>query len=210
MTQRTYYHSDDLTMQTQVLSCTRADDGKFHVVLAATLFHPQGGGQLSDQGTIAGVKVGRVVQEDSVVIHIADQEVAIGDALIEVSAEIRSLHARLHSAGHLISGVVEQLGWRATKGHHWPGEGRVVFDSPGASKAVTLEAVEQAVNQLITDDVPRRLAVQDGVRSVCFGSLRMHSCGGTHVPSAGLVGPIKLLKLKEKKGQLSILYDIAA
>ena len=42
MTQRTYYNSDELTMRTLVLDCSPADDGKFRVTLAATLFHPQG------------------------------------------------------------------------------------------------------------------------------------------------------------------------
>lgn len=208
MTQRAYYNSDELTMRTQVLDCSPDHDGKFRVTLTATLFHPQGGGQLADQGTIAGVKVGRVIQEGDKVIHIAEQEVAVGEALIEVAPEVRMLHARLHSAGHLISGVVEQMGWYATKGHHWPGEGRVVFEPRGNPQPLTAEGVEQAVNQLIADDVPRHFTETDGMRSVCFGDLPMHSCGGTHVRSAGQVGPIRILKLKEKKGQLSIQYDL--
>ena len=208
MTKLRYYDSDELTMNAQVLDCSPADDGKFRVTLAETLFHPQGGGQLSDQGTIAGVKVERVIHEGDKVIHITEKEVAIGDALIEVSPEIRMLHARLHSAGHLISGVVEQMGWYASKGHHWPGEGRVVFEPRDNPQPLTVESVEQTVNQLIADDVPRHLAEKDGIRSVCFGDQPMHGCGGTHVSSAGQIGHIRILKIKEKKGQLSIQYDI--
>ncbi|CAB3646348.1 hypothetical protein LMG24238_00766 [Paraburkholderia sediminicola] len=208
MTKLRYYDSDELTMHTQVLDCSPAGDGKFRVTLAETLFHPQGGGQLSDQGTIASVKVERVIHEGDKVIHITEQEVAIGDALIEISPETRMLHARLHSAGHLISGVVEQMGWYASKGHHWPGEGRVVFEPRDNPQSLTVEGVEQTVNQLIADDVPRHLAEKDGIRSVCFGDQPMHGCGGTHVSSAGQIGRIRILKIKEKKGQLSIQYDI--
>ena len=147
MTKLRYYDSDELTMNAQVLDCSPADDGKFRVTLAETLFHPQGGGQLSDQGTIAGVKVERVIHEGDKVIHITEKEVAIGDALIEVSPEIRMLHARLHSAGHLISGVVEQMGWYASKGHHWPGEGRVVFEPRGNPQPLTAEGVEQKIER---------------------------------------------------------------
>jgi len=57
--------------------------------------------------------------------------------------------------------------------------------------------------------VPRELIDQDGVRSVRFGTLPMHGCGGTHVTSTGMVGPIKVLKLKEKKCLLSVHYDVA-
>ncbi|MBB3009853.1 MULTISPECIES: alanyl-tRNA editing protein [Cupriavidus] len=210
MTQRTYFNSDELTMRTQVIDCSPDDAGKFRVTLAETLFHPHGGGQLSDKGSIAGVNVERVILEGDKVIHIADQEVAVGEALIEVSPETRMLHARLHSAGHLISGVVEQMGWYASKGHHWPGEGRVVFEPRGNPQPLTADGVEQTVNRLIANDVPRHLAELDGMRSVCFGDLPMRNCGGTHVRSAGQVGPIKILKLKEKKGQLSIQYDLVS
>jgi len=210
MTQRAYYNSDELTMRTQVLHCSPVEDGKFRVVLAETLFHPQGGGQLSDKGSIAGVNVDRVIQEGDQLIHVTDQEVELGEALIEVSLDTRSLHARLHSAGHIIAGVGEQLGWYASKGHHWPGECRVVFERRLKPQPLTAEMLEQAVNQLISDNVPRHLEDQAGVRSVCFGDLPMHSCGGTHVPSAGDVGPIKILKLKDKKGLLTVSYDVEA
>lgn len=208
MTKRIYYSSDNLTMTTRVVECSPIGDGMYHVILAETLFHPQGGGQLSDKGRIAGVNVEGVLQVGDKVVHITEQDVACGDAFIEVLPEVRTLNARLHSAGHLISGVVEQMGWRATKGHHWPGEGRVVFVPGDNAQPPTAETVEQTVNQLISDDVPRHLAESDGVRSVCFGNLPMHNCGGTHVKSAGMVGRIKILKLKEKKGELSIQYDL--
>lgn len=210
MTQRAYYSSDDLVMQTQVLGCSPADDGKFKVVLAATLFHPQGGGQRADRGTIAGVEVSHVVQEGDVVVHIVEREVALGDARIEISSDIRQLHARLHSAGHLIANVVEQLGWFGVKGHHWPGEGRVLFEQRGDAQPVSGELVEAAVNQLVASDVARHLNDSDGVRSVGFGALPMYDCGGTHVASTAQVGRISILKLKEKKGQLSIQYDVGS
>ena len=208
MTQRAYYHSDDLALQTQVLDCSPGDDGKFRVVLAATLFHPQGGGQLSDQGTIAGVAVSRVIQDGDVVVHITEHEVGLGAARIEIAPDVRSLHARLHSAGHLIANVVEPLGWLAVKGHHWPGEGRVVFE-PGASpQALSAEALEEAINLLVASDAARHVNDRGGARSVGFGALPAYDCGGTHVASTAQVGRINILKLKEKKGQVSIQYDL--
>jgi alanyl-tRNA synthetase len=208
VTHRTYQTSDELSMRTRVLHCSPAADGKFRVLLEATLFHPQGGGQLSDQGTIDGAIVTRVILEGEDVVHLVDREVSPGEALIEVDPEVRLLHARLHSAGHLIAGIVESQGWYASKGHHWPGEGRVVFEPRDTPRVPTAEDVELAVNQLVADDAPRHLADRDGVRSVCFGELPMHGCGGTHVASAGRVGRLKVLKVKEKKGQLSIQYDL--
>jgi alanyl-tRNA synthetase len=63
MTERRYYYSDDVQGQAQVLSCAPAEAGAYAVVLDATLFHPQGGGQPSDVGTLGGVAVLRVQQQ---------------------------------------------------------------------------------------------------------------------------------------------------
>jgi len=209
MTQRKYYESDDLSMRTQVLSCSPMEDGNFRVVLAATLFHPQGGGQPSDQGSINRARVVRVFQDVDSVVHVTDSEVMPGDAHIEVLADSRSLNARLHSAGHLIANSMEPLGWHATKGHHWPGEARVVFEATSSAQPVAAEAVEAAVNQLVVSNAPRHTRVEDGVRLVGFGSQPSSACGGTHVASTDQVGQISILKLKEKKGQLSIQYDVS-
>lgn len=210
MTKRVYFESDDLSLWTQVRNCSPVEDGTFRVLLAETLFHPQGGGQLSDRGTISGIPVERVIIEGDEIIHITRQEVIAGDVLIEIDPAARDLHSRLHSAGHLISGIVDELGWYATKGHHWPGEGRVVFERRDNPQSVTPEFLEMAVNRIISEDAPRVLREDNGVRSVCFGSQSMRNCGGTHVKTAGQVGHIRILKLKEKKGLLSIQYDISA
>ncbi len=45
MTLRLFFHSDDLKANAEVLDCSPRDH-EFAVVLHATLFHPQGGGQL--------------------------------------------------------------------------------------------------------------------------------------------------------------------
>ncbi|MFJ4455018.1 alanyl-tRNA editing protein [Pseudomonas sp. NPDC089392] len=210
MTQRLYFDRDDLAMQTKVLSCSPAEEGNFHVILDATLFHPQGGGQPSDQGTINGVEVLRVFQDGANLVHLTVAPVAVGNAEIEVRAAARSLHARLHSAGHLLATSMEPLGWVATKGHHWPGEARVVFERTSRAQAVEAPLVEQAVNELVQTNSPRRISVEDGMRTIGFGTMDMSACGGTHVASTAEVGHIRIVKMKEKKGQLSVQYEVEA
>jgi len=208
MTQRAYFFSDELTLETRVLECRPLADGKYQVVLADTLFHPQGGGQLADQGFIGGVPVQGVRQSEHEIVHIVGQAIAPGAVSIEVAAQPRQLHARLHSAGHLIACVGQQAGWQPVKGHHWPGECRVVFERQPQSQDLDAECLAQAVNQLIAADQPRHLANEQGLRTVAFGSLPMHGCGGTHVVSTGVIGGVRILKMKEKKGQLSVHYDL--
>ena len=118
-----------------------------------TLFHPQGGGQKADRGTIGGRAVTHVAHADGgEVNHYLDSTdgLSVGDAVeIAVDAEWRQLNARWHTAGHLIAAVVEKLfpTLQGVAGHHWPGEGRVEFapgDVPAAEEVAASEAARRA------------------------------------------------------------------
>lgn len=78
MTERRYYYSDELQGQAQVLSCAPAEAGAYAVELDATLFHPQGGGQPSDVGTLDNVAVVRVQQQGDKVVHFTAAPLPIG------------------------------------------------------------------------------------------------------------------------------------
>jgi len=209
MTERLYFHSDELSMNTKVRLCTPDQEGNFEIILDATLFHPQGGGQASDTGTISGIKVNRVFQTGDVIVHLTNEPVDVGPALIEVFPDARNLHTQLHSAGHLIGSYGEQAGLKAIKGHHWPGEARVVFESEDTTSALLAEEIEQQINAWVAADMPRHTSLEAGQRKIGFGNLPAHPCGGTHVVSTGQIGKIKITKLKEKKGQLSVHYELA-
>lgn len=208
-TERHYFKSDELSMHTEVQLCTPTQEGEYEIILAATLFHPQGGGQPSDVGCIAGVKVKRVFQNGEQIVHVTGHPVAVGSALIEVCPETRRLHTQLHSAGHLIGCYGELAGWRPVKAHHWPGEARVVFENDGATTALPADALAQQIQTWITADLPRHTSLQAGQRQIGFGHLPAHSCGGTHALSTGQIGQVNITRIKEKKGQVSVHYELA-
>ena len=132
MTLRLFFHSDDLKANVEVLDCT-PHEHEFAVVLRATLFHPQGGGQPCDTGWIGESQVLRVVQDPDRIIHYVDQPVKLGMTQIRVDEKRRQFNTRMHSAGHLIGHFVQALGWMPIKAHHWPGEGRVQFKPSDAA-----------------------------------------------------------------------------
>ncbi|NIF22066.1 alanyl-tRNA editing protein [Candidatus Pantoea multigeneris] len=208
MTERIYYHSDALEMESQVISCTPQEDGRFHVILSATLFHPQGGGQPSDQGTIGGVNMIQAIQQGDSVIHITDAAVEEGTVHISVDANLRLIHTRYHSAGHLIGVAGEKYGWQGNKGNHRPGEGRVVFDAIGLTTPVTAENFAEAAAEMVARDLALILKDEDGKRMVTWGDLTPYACGGTHVKKTSEIGEIRIIKVKEKKGQLSVQYEL--
>ncbi len=123
MTERLYYASDMLECTALVLRCDQQADGRYAIVLDKTVFHPQGGGQPADKGWIAGIPVESVLQHGDDVVHILAQPLSANEVRLQVDAVCRALHARLHSAGHVIGYAGEQYGWRPVKAHHWPGKG---------------------------------------------------------------------------------------
>lgn len=130
MTERRYYYSDELQGQAQLLDCRPLEDGNHALVLDATLFHPQGGGQPADGGSLNGEPLLRLVPHGDDILHVVARPQPPGPVSLAVDGRLRALHARWHSAGHLIGYLGETQGWRPVKAHHWPGEGRITL-APG-------------------------------------------------------------------------------
>lgn len=208
MTERVYYTSDATDGRAQIIACTAEADGRYAIELDRTLFHPQGGGQPADCGWIAGQAVETVVVRSDRVLHILSQLLPLGEVEMKIDASARQLHARLHSAGHLLGLAGEQLGWQPVKAHHWPGEGRITFASRNSAALPDASALLALVKAWQAQDLPRQVTFADGMRKVGFGELPAYPCGGTHVARLAELGDIVISQIKMKKGQLVISYSL--
>lgn len=208
MTERRYYTSDAISGEAQVLRCEANGDGLYEVELNATLFHPQGGGQPADSGTLNGIPVVRLENRGEQVIHFLEQPVAEETVRLEIDAPLRKRHSRWHSAGHLIGYAGEEAGWRPVKAHHWPGEGKITFSAAQDAAAPDISTLSDKIAAWIAADLPRRITFEDTLRQVRFGDLPIYGCGGTHVASLAELGEVKLTSLKIKKGQLIVAYQL--
>ncbi|MDR6960664.1 Ser-tRNA(Ala) deacylase AlaX [Pseudomonas brassicacearum] len=207
MTLRLFFHSDDLKANVEVLDCSPREN-EFAVLLRATLFHPQGGGQPCDTGWIGESQVLRVVQDGSQIIHYVDSPVALGMTSICVDEQRRRLNSRLHSAGHLIGHFAETRGWKPIKAHHWPGESRVQFQPGEDPQELDRSIIQQGIDEWIAEDLPRLVALREGTREVGFGELAAYGCGGTHVRCLQELGTVTIASLSQKKGMLSVHYHV--
>jgi Ser-tRNA(Ala) deacylase AlaX len=207
MTLRLFFHSDDLKANVEVLDCTPCEH-EFAVVLRATLFHPQGGGQPFDTGWIGESQVLRVVQDPDRIIHFVDRPVKLGMTSIRVDEQRRQFNTRMHSAGHLIGHFVQAMGWMPIKGHHWPGEGRVQFKPAESAEEVDAETIEHGIAQWVAHDLPRLTSLREGAREIGFGELPAYGCGGTHVRSLKDLGMVSIASVSQKKGTLSVHYTV--
>ena len=207
MTPRLFFTEDGLTAQVDVLSCAPCDDG-FAVVLSRTPFHPQGGGQPSDTGWIGDSEVIKVFHDVEHLVHVVNAAVQTGKNQARVDATRRLLNTRLHSAGHLIGVCGERAGWIPSKAHHWPGECRVSFVPGNAPQPLQAQQVEEQLQRWIDADLPRLTRMEGAQRFIGFGELHAHPCAGTHVSSLKQLKTVPILSIKEKKGVLTVRYDV--
>lgn len=185
MTERVYYTSDATDGRAQIIACTAEVDGRYAIELDRTLFHPQGGGQPADRGWIAGQVVETVIVRGDSVLHILSQALPLGDVEMKIDASARQLHARLHSAGHLLGLAGEQLGWQPVKAHHWPGEGRITFTSRNNAALPDASALLAPVKAWQAQDLPRQVTFADGLRRGLRRTARLSLRWHPRRPSGG-------------------------
>lgn len=210
MTERLYYTCDRTEGQANLLSCSAEPDGRYAVVLDRTLFHPQGGGQPADAGWIDNEPVETVLARGDDVLHIVAKPLLPGVVNLRVDAAQRQLHARLHSAGHLIGLAGTAFGWLPVKAHHWPNEGRITFAAGGNGTLPDAPSLLAKINAWQAEDLPRRVTFDGGLREVGFGELPAYPCGGTHVARLSDIGQVTITQMKMKKGQMIVNYTLVS
>ncbi len=223
------------------VTSTQEVDGKgTALILDQTIFYPQGGGQPADQGKISNSNGGCFIVKDvrlidGIVYHFGQfiQGTIAPDEKVTLTIEMprRLLHARLHSAGHLIDAAVQSLGLplTPTKGYHFPDGPYVEYLGEIAADGredIRLH-LEQKVNELINSQfqseiittskaelaelcssVPHYVSEDKPVRVVTFVPKLGCPCGGTHVKNSEEIKEISLTKLRVKSGQTRISYKL--
>ena len=106
MTERLYY-TDSYLREFAACVVERSADGRT-VYLDRTLFYPASGGQPFDVGSIDGVAVVEVVEDEERIAHrLAAPLGAEGEVAGEIDWTRRFDHMQQHSGQHLLSAVFE-------------------------------------------------------------------------------------------------------
>lgn len=191
------------------------DQEKPIIRTAQTWFHPQGGGQKADRGTIGNSNVLHVAHNAGYVDHYVDKidSVAVGmECYFSVNAEWRRINSAFHTAGHLIAAVIDHgsFGVRAVSGHQWPGEARVEFEGDLAA----VDAIQKSLPAFIEEAIRANLSVRiqgdpSTDRSIQIGEYAAIPCGGTHVRSLGEIAQVSVLSVKKKGKRIRVSYEAA-
>ena len=216
----TFVGYDDLTIDTKVARYRKVKaKGKeqYQIVLEATPFYAESGGQVGDLGTLTiGEEVLSITdtkKENDLIIHFADSLVA--DMSLTVTAKV-NWEKRLettynHTATHLMHAALRQV-----LGAHVAQKGSLVnadvlrFDFSHFSKMTDEEIrkVEELVNDKIRENIPvviKELPKEEAMKlgaMALFGekygdtvrvvtidpNYSIELCGGTHVGHTGMIG----------------------
>ncbi|MEV0407966.1 hypothetical protein [Actinoallomurus sp. NPDC050550] len=220
-----YLEDTYLTAVTAHVAATGSTaDGEAWVAVRENIFHPQGGGQPADRGRLGECEVApaRDPETGLVVLHSRDDRGRTLDALAEgdivealVDADLRLLHAALHTAGHLIEAAGRAEGWVLAGNIHFPGQARIEFTlAETAASLADPEDREKAADRLrarvataIAEDLPVTAEHDaEGRRIVRLGDLHAAPCGGTHVRSLADLADVTITAVKMKKGRVRVSY----
>jgi alanyl-tRNA synthetase len=225
VTQRLYY--DDATLRhftAQVLEERTTEHGPA-ARLDRTAFYATSGGQPHDTGTLNGIPVLEVWEDEATgeLWHRLARPLEGMTVTGLVDWPRRFDHMQQHTGQHLLSAAFLRLWDAPTVGFHLGREASTI-DLPLSQ--LSWEAafkVEDEVNQLIWEDrpvtarfvTPEELAtlalrklpnVTGPVRIVTVADYDATACGGTHVARTGEIGLAKITGLERYKGGVRVTF----
>ena len=217
-TKRAYYFDSYLEEHQAMVTAIHHDESGYIVELNETIFHPQGGGQPSDSGTINGVSVLRVVEKEEIILHQlqAEPSFLVGDVVaLKIDVMRRKEYAKLHTGGHLIAHLIEEKypELKAIRGHHFPGQSRVEFKRLSEAAFPNKKIVETELKLMLSDIIALNHSIQSFYdekqgRRVSIGNFEETPCGGTHVSNLGELAQIQIRSVKVKSGTFRVGYQL--
>jgi Ser-tRNA(Ala) deacylase AlaX len=183
------------------------------IQLRKTWFHPQGGGQKADRGTIGTARVLHVAHNGEEIDHLVDSPNGLqagGVYPFEIDRSWRALNMVYHTAGHLLAGLVETLHpeLAAVAGHHWPGEARVEFAGNLAKEGIDPECLNRHLAALIDQNLAVAITGNPlSNRAIKIGDFKDIPCGGVHTTSLSQILWIRVKGLKRKGDRLRLAYE---
>jgi alanyl-tRNA synthetase len=206
MTTRLYY-TDAYRTRFSATVVERADDGK-RVYLDETAFYPTSGGQPHDLGTLNGVEIVDVVDEDDRIAHVLSAPLPDATS-VEGAVDWARRYDLMqqHTGQHLLSAVFEDLfGFRTVSVHFGAESSTLDLDAEVVTRDQML-AAEARANAVVAEARPimvtfedartaaglRKPSDRDGtLRIVSIDAIDRSACGGTHVRTTAEIGTVLL------------------
>jgi alanyl-tRNA synthetase len=219
MTERLYY-TDCYLRDFTARVVDRSSDGST-VYLDRTAFYPTSGGQPFDLGSINGVALVEVEDQEERIAHRLAAPLAAGEAACAIDWARRFDHMQQHTGQHLLSAVFEELFGLRTVSFHLGAESATIDLEGGTTDARTIVAAERRANEVVFENRPVTIEFEDSrlaqglrkpseregsLRIVTIDSLDRSACGGTHVRSTGEIGAICIRRMEKIRQSVRIEF----
>ena len=225
MTKKFFYPNPYLSeFSSEVRSCTEMQ-GQYAVVLAETLFYPEGGGQPADRGELGGFPVEDVREQNGEVVHFLPRPVPVGSPVLgKVDFPYRFSLMQQHSGEHIFSGIAyEAFGCRNVGFHMNEAFVSVDFDRPLSLEQLldietesnrrifkNLEITSFWLSSAKADTVAYRFKkkISGEIRIVEILQTDRCACCGLHVSRTGEIGILKVESFQNYKGGVRVFLKI--
>ena len=221
MTEKLFYHdSHKSEFEANVVSCECAGD-LFKIVLDATAFFPEGGGQYADTGVLGGVKVLDVHEKNDIIYHTTDAPLEPGTKVTgKINWEERFEKMQQHTGEHIVSGIVNSRFGYQNVGFHLSGD-YCTMDFSGPITKEQLKEIEMEANKAVFQNLDinvscpakdvlaqmeyrSKIEIEGQVRIVTVPGYDVCACCAPHVKKTGEIGLIKLVNMANYKGGVRI------
>jgi alanyl-tRNA synthetase len=199
--------------------------GKHAVILDQTAFYPTSGGQPNDLGSLGGIRVLDVYEDETSgeVVHVVERPISPGPIHGSIDASRRRDHIQQHSGQHVLSRAFVELFGFETVGFHM---GEVASTIDLTTELLTpsqLSDAEDAANAAVLENRPvqvcyippesvadaglRKPTEREGeIRVIDIDGFDRSACGGTHVRMTGEIGPILIVGTERVRKQVRVHF----
>lgn len=223
MTIKTYMEDSYLKeIKANVISITNKED-LFYIILDRTIFYPHlAGGQPRDKGTINGINVIDVYEdEDNNIIHVVKEEIHSDKVDLNIDWNNRFDLMQQHTGQHLLSANIFNLYQAETESFHFGDEYISIEVTKDDFSDKEIKQVEYLTNRMIQSnikissylpskedltEIPLRKTptTDEELRVVEIDGIDFSACCGTHLNSTGELGLVKIRKTEKTKGKTKI------
>ena len=210
---------------------------QYIITLNRTLFYPEGGGQLGDQGVLkqgnSEVKVLDTKISGNVVLHFTNSPLEIGKITGQVDWDRRKQLMDHHTAVHVVGGATRDLLgphiWQAgsNKGALYA---RIDVTHHSRINRVLLNDIEDRANEIISSNLLIEKLIltreeadskfnfdiyqggppkHDQIRIIKIGNFDIQACGGTHHDNLGEIGEIRIVRTSQVQDGVERLQIVA-
>jgi len=192
MEQKQIYYEDQYLKE---LESTVVEIDGNKVVIQENIFFPKTKGELGDFGTVNNIKVASVEKiNGKVTIELESaNNLKIGDKVLQkIDWDYRLNGIKLHSALHLVAGVMEkENNIRAVAGNVYEDRAVLTFKKP--VPGMVYITLEDSANELVQENKEVKTYWDEkrkGFRWCQVSDLEPIPCGGLHVKTTGEVGEL--------------------